>query len=118
MDPPEGLLLENYVTEGTYRGKVLDRLHVKSAAVLKYFPLNKPPSEELSDSEQSSYSAAESSDSKESSSSIESAASLVPRKVVSDLPLLVSHPLSTIMSMSPPFNGAASLVQVSCLIAS
>jgi hypothetical protein len=93
---------------------------VKPAAVLKYnrekkqgkkynrkVSLNKPPSEELSDSEQSSDSAAESSDSEQSSSSIESAASLVPRKVIFDLPLPVSHPPSTIMSPSPPFNGAA-----------
>jgi hypothetical protein len=109
-----------YVTEGTYREKVLDRLHVKPAAVLKYnrkkkqgmkynrkVSPNKPPSEELSDSEQSSDSAAESSDSEQSSSSIESAASLVPKKVIFDLPLPVSHPPSTIMSSSPSFNRAA-----------
>ena len=110
-----------FYLEGTYQKKVLERLHVKPAAVLKYqrdkkqrakydrkVSLNKPPPGELSDS-----SSEESSDSEESSSSIESAgsliksaASLVPRKVVFDAPLPVSYPPSIIMS-SAPSNGAA-----------
>ena len=112
--------------------KVLERLHVKPAAVLKYkrekkqgekynrkVSLNKPPSEELSDSEQSSDSAAESSDSEQSSSSIGSDASLVPRIL-----LLTCGRRSHIhqvrsfrcphhsMELPPP------LVQVSCFIIS
>jgi hypothetical protein len=105
-----------YFAENTYQRKVLDRLRVKSAAVLKYnldqkvgakydrkVSLNKPPSGELGDSCSEE---AEASDSEESSSSIESAASLLPRKVFFDASSPVSHPPSIIMS-SAPFNGAA-----------
>jgi hypothetical protein len=109
---------KQYCIEGTYQEKVLDRLHVKSASVLKYkrdkkqgakynrkVSLNKPPPEEGSDSEESSGSAGDSSDSEESSSSsIGSTDSIVPRKVVFDSP---PHPQSTTMSSLPSINGAA-----------
>jgi hypothetical protein len=55
--------------------------------------------EKLSNSEESSDSS--------TGDSTELAASIFPRKVIFELPSLVSHPPNTTMTAPPPFNGGA-----------